>query len=327
MAAPSSASPLLAAARLIAKAERVVVLTGAGISEESGVPTYRGVTTTSSSNGISNNGLWDGIKGTFGAIMFGTKLGWLLAPSRAWELYVDRLLRPVLLAQPNAAHQALVDLERLRSSSFRDRRKEDGLPIITQNVDGLHHLAGSSNVLQVHGTIREHRCTWNHKSVEIEPQTILKCKSNHALPHCPQCWFGAVRPRVVFFGESMPFQTWTQSYQYVSSLGPNDVLLVVGTSGQVQPVASLPQLALEQGATVVEINASSEPCIERQLVYYMHDGDYNVTASSTRWVPQHQLIHVLGQKAGVILPQLVQLVQQELSKLHKRAPEQSANVR
>jgi len=158
------------AAVLLSRARRVVAFTGAGISAESGIRTYR--------DSLEGGGLWDGIRGQLGLLLFGTRLGFCCLPRMAWELYCERLLLPILRAEPNPGHAALAELR---------------CPVITQNVDGLHQRAGSTEVLELHGTCTSHRCAWTGRAVALGPRVD---------PRSPPARFA--RPDVVLFFEGMP---------------------------------------------------------------------------------------------------------------------------
>lgn len=202
----------------IKESKRLVVLTGAGISAESGVPTFRG-----------SDGLWR----NFRAEELATPGAFARDPKLVWEWY-DWRRGKVAQTQPNPGHLALAELER-NSPDFT---------LITQNVDGLHDLAGSSHHLKLHGDIWELRCTsCGYKGVNRDVPL-------NEIP--PRCECGALlRPAIVWFGESLPAdvldQAWTDSERA-------DLFLVVGTSALVQPAASLPLVASRSGARVVEIN-------------------------------------------------------------------------
>ncbi len=203
-------------------ARRPVVLSGAGISAESGVPTFRG-----------SDGLWRNMR----AEELATPGAFKRDPRLVWEFYDWR--RGILEGiRPNQAHSSLAELE---------RRCED-LTIITQNVDGLHRLAGSRNVLELHGNIWLVRCTECEKVTENREVPI------EILPHC-EC--GAVlRPHIVWFGESLPADVFDNAVRASESA---DLMMVIGTSGVVQPAASLATLAKRSGAYLVEINPESTP--------------------------------------------------------------------
>jgi NAD-dependent deacetylase len=203
----------------------VAVLTGAGISAESGVPTFRG-----------EGGLWR----THRAEDLATPRAFRRDPNLVWEWYNWR--RELIGGcEPNAAHYTLVEME----THF------DKFVIITQNVDGLHRLAGSRSVVELHGNIWGLRCTkgcrpnWEDRSV---PLVQLP-------PRCPDC--GALaRPDVVWFGESLS-QAALKAARTASE--HCQLMLVVGTSALVQPSASLPLLALRHGAHVIEVNPQDTP--------------------------------------------------------------------
>ena len=209
------------AAAHIARANRVVAFTGAGASSESGISTYRDTTD-------AREGLWDGIVGTAGLLIFGTSFGFRFLPDAAWRHYCERLLQPISRAQPNPAHTALAHLAGVT---------------ITQNVDGMHQRAGSNNVIELHGSVARHRHAWTGKAISVNTAALD--------PLSPPARF--VRPDVVLFFEGMPAAFW-EAADLVASLGPGDVLLVVGTSCAVAPANRLPYSALSRGCRVVEIN-------------------------------------------------------------------------
>lgn len=208
--------------RLVARlrdARHVAVLTGAGASAESGIPTFRDALT----------GLW----ATFRAEDLATPEAFARQPAVVWAWYRERRAR-VLAAEPNAAHLAIARLERLVPR----------LTLATQNVDRLHQRAGSSRVLELHGNIVTARCSRDGARFEsweeVEPGP----------PACPRC--GApLRPDVVWFGELLPEDTL---HEAIDAARHCDVFLSVGTSNLVEPAASLPWLAVEAGATVAVVN-------------------------------------------------------------------------
>jgi NAD-dependent deacetylase len=206
------------AARILAKHKPFAVLTGAGISAESGIPTFRGP-----------NGLWR----RFRAEDLATPEAFARNPKLVWEWYRWRLEK-VLSAKPNPAHLALVEMERLGMVSC----------VITQNVDGLHQAAGQNCVVELHGSIRRARCT------SCGFRQNLTAPPDELPPRCPKCG-SLLRPDVVWFGEPVPEDAWSRAVDYVvHSKG----LLVVGTSGVVMPAALLPAIAYQLGKPVVEVN-------------------------------------------------------------------------
>ncbi len=212
------------AADALAAARRVAVLTGAGISAESGVPTFRGV-----------DGLWR----TYRAETLATPEAFAHDPALVWEWYDWRrgLIAPV---RPNAGHTVLAGWEGLF----------EGLDVVTQNVDGLHALAGSRNVVELHGNIWKLRCT-REGTVEESRETPLP----NLPPVCPKC--GAlVRPHVVWFGEALDADVLERAYHLSATC---QVMLVVGTSSVVEPAASLPLAARRAGAAILEINLEPTP--------------------------------------------------------------------
>ena len=200
-------------------AQRVCVLTGAGVSAESGIPTFR-----------ASDGLWEGHRVEDVA----SPDGWGRNPQLVWEFYNARRAG-AREAKPNAGHRALVALE---------ERYGDGLTLVTQNVDGLHLAAGSKRVLEIHGSLRQTRCTQCGEVADrgLEPLGPM--------PECPQC-HGVLRPHIVWFGEGLPQDIWMEAMQAADAC---DALLVVGTSAVVHPAASLVPIAARKGATVIEVN-------------------------------------------------------------------------
>jgi len=207
----------------------LAVLTGAGISAESGVPTFRGPT-----------GLWR----NYHPEELATPHAFRRDPELVWAWY-DWRRGLVGACRPNAAHHTLADMEQHSAC----------LTLITQNVDGLHQLAGSSQLVELHGNLWRLRCTrgcrppWEDRAVPLPAIP----------PRCPGC--GALaRPDVVWFGEPLPAAALEAAW---SAARRCQVMLVIGTSALVQPPASLPLLAMEHGARVVEINPDPTPLSER----------------------------------------------------------------
>lgn len=215
------------AQRWLGEAERIAVLTGAGISAESGVPVFRGA-----------GGLWR----QYRPEDLATPEAFARDPRLVWEWY-DWRRSLVAQAQPNAGHRALVELEQ-RTGDFT---------LITQNVDGLHDRAGSRRLLKLHGDLWTLRCTGCGR--ECQDHTVPL----PALP--PHCECGALlRPGVVWFGESLPEEALREAF---AAARRAQVFLVVGTSAVVQPAASLPLLAREAGARLVEVNTEETPLTQQ----------------------------------------------------------------
>ena len=208
--------------RLVA-AKHITVLTGAGISADSGVPTFRGP-----------DGLWHNYR----AEDLATPEAFEREPRLVWEWYNWR--REVIASkQPNAAHKALVELER-RTPNFW---------LITQNVDGLHRDAGSQQLSEIHGNIWKVRCT-NCPVVDDNRDIPIAI-----LPTCRHCG-SLLRPHIVWFGESLCAEDLAQCSK---ALHGSDVLLVIGTSGLVYPAAGFAATAKQAGAFVAEINLDPTP--------------------------------------------------------------------
>lgn len=205
--------------RRLASAKRVLVLTGAGVSAESGVPTFRGG---------GNTAIWKGLP--FDVISSGAMLERNLPAVWEWFDYRRDLLNAI---EPNAAHHAI--------ARWQDRFAD--LTVVTQNVDGLHQRAASRNVVELHGSIWRARCT--------------VCRLGHEIPRegarpdaCRDCG-NPLRPDVVLFGEMLPQGAFEFAAQCASRC---ELCFVIGTSGLVYPAAGLPEIAKSAGAFVCEVN-------------------------------------------------------------------------
>jgi len=214
-----------AARELLVDAGRVTVMTGAGISAESGIPTFRDALT----------GMWS----NFDPEELATPEAFARNPKLVWDWYAERR-RMIRECEPNAGHNALARLESVCSD----------FTLITQNVDGLHQRAGSRNVHELHGNILRVKC-----SAEDTRFTEWDENPDNAPPTCPQCG-AALRPDVVWFGEQLPADAFAAAERASTQC---DVFLLVGTSGVVYPAAGLAHRAAETGAIVVEVNPEETP--------------------------------------------------------------------
>ena len=204
-------------------ARTVVSLTGAGVSAESGVPTFRD----------AQSGLWANFKPE----ELATPEAFRRNPKLVWDWYAWRREK-VHTVQPNPGHIALAELE----------RHIPDFTLVTQNVDGLHQRAGSPNVIELHGNITRVKC--------FNEGTIVKEWADTTdVPRCPRC-DGYLRPDVVWFNESLPIGAFETAEAKARSC---DVFLSVGTSSIVYPAAMLPEVALNSRATVIEINPDETP--------------------------------------------------------------------
>jgi NAD-dependent deacetylase len=210
-------------------AKHLVVLTGAGVSAESGIATFRDALT----------GLWE----NYDAETLASEDGFLADPALVWGWYEWRRNK-VLQSNPNPAHVAIAKLATAVPK----------FTLVTQNVDDLHERAGSQNVLHLHGSLHHPRClncnTPYELPVESTQQEVQLKESRIEPPKCLLC-DGDIRPGVVWFGESLPVDSWEDS---VEACEQCDVMLIVGTSAAVYPAASLPHIANKNGATVVQVN-------------------------------------------------------------------------
>lgn len=229
-------------------ARRCVVLTGAGVSAESGIPTFRDPDT----------GIWL----TFKPEEVATPEAFLRDPEKVWNWYEYRR-RVMADASPNPAHYTIARLEDFY----------DDFCLVTQNIDGLHRAAGSRRVLELHGNIWRTKC--------FDEGIVVDHRLTRSISKPPRCACGSyLRPDVVWFGEALPERELNEAYDVTVRC---EVFLSVGTSGVVQPSASLPVLAKRAGACVIEVNP------EVTEVSYVAD-------------------YTLRGKAGDVLPRLVDLL-------------------
>ncbi|MFT3804716.1 MAG: NAD-dependent deacylase [Burkholderiaceae bacterium] len=213
---------------LLTPARRIAVLTGAGMSAESGIPTFRG----------ASNGLWS----NFDPETLATANAWRNDKALVWGWYQWRTAM-VEQAQPHEGHRALAELSALRP----------GLVVVTQNVDDLHERAGCLDVIHLHGSLFAPRCFACARSCPhqpADPALAARPALRMTPPVCAHCG-GFIRPGVVWFGEQLPKASLARAVQVITEC---DALLVIGTSGVVHPAASLPGLARKRGVPVVEIN-------------------------------------------------------------------------
>lgn len=239
---------LKGAAKLLSGASQIMVLTGAGVSKESGIPTFRDAIT----------GLWSQVDPQ----QLATQEGFLADPSMVWRWY-DYRRKLVMEAKPNAGHYAIAELSKKRTTT-----------VVTQNVDGLHQRAGSEQVIELHGNIMKFICFDRRHTMDDVPLGL------DAPPSCQTCG-SLCRPAVVWFGEQLPANALATATDLAASVG---AMIVTGTSGLVQPAASLPFVARRQGVPVIEINPDSTPLSDNADIF-------------------------LRGPSGKVMPQLVSLIQ------------------
>ncbi len=203
------------AARRLTTIRRLVVLTGSGVSRESGIATFRD----------AQAGLW----AKYDPMALATREGFLRDPKMVWEWYSYRF-GMVESAQPNPGHFAIAELEKLIPQ----------VVVVTQNIDGLHQAAGSSDVVELHGSIRRYKCLEGLHTGFTRADLVGQVELPPRCPHCGDL----LRPDVVWFGEMLPTDALNRAFDLSREC---DAMLVVGTSGAVQPAASLPGVA-ERGA-------------------------------------------------------------------------------
>ena len=219
---------------------KIVFVTGAGISQESGIPTFRG-----------KDGLWK----NYDVMQLATINAFYDHPKLVWEWYNERR-KNIFSSEPNLGHKAIAELEKFVK-----------VIVLTQNIDGLHQRAGSTDVLELHGSIVTIRCT----NCDFKGQILTEFTE---IP--PLCKCGNIlRPNVVWFGEPLPQDVWQQAIIHASRC---DLMIVVGTSLVVSPANTLPIYAKENNATIIEINPENT-----MMSSYM---DFSIKSTSVNALPE-----------------------------------------
>lgn len=221
-------------AELVRSRPPCVVLTGAGISTESGIPDFR-----------SPSGIW----AQYDPMEYATISAFRRDPVKVWEFYALRF-ELLTRAEPNAGHAALVELEQRRIVRA----------VVTQNIDGLHQRAGSRDVIEVHGSIRTASCLQCGEQMPLAD--VVAALGEHPAPPCLRCG-SIVKPDVVMFGELLPAAAIDRAFELARKAG---VLLVVGSSLEVYPAAGLPEETLAGGGELAIVNKAPTPYDRRAAV-------------------------------------------------------------
>jgi NAD-dependent deacetylase len=236
-----SLSELKRAAALLRSARQAVALTGAGISTPSGIPDFRS----------ASSGLWE----QYDPMQVASLTAFRYNPA-AFYAWIHPLARSIVEARPNEAHTALARLE------------QEGLlrGVITQNIDGLHQRAGSEDVLEVHGHLRQATCTACYRKHPTD-RILAEFLETGEPPRCPECG-GVLKPDAVLFGEQLPRKVMRRVDRWVAEC---DLMIVAGSSLEVTPVALLPVRALESGADLIIVNHTPTYVDARAEVTFRED--------------------------------------------------------
>lgn len=265
------------AKEVIRNAKRVVIFTGAGMSADSGIATFR----------KSSGGFWEGVFGYIALPIFGTPVGWNIMPGISWRNYIHYFYEPIARAKPHLGHELLAKLEKVKSSSSTSNSRRNAISnvgIITMNVDGYHSLAGNTWVAEVHGTVQTNRCSSKNKpcsgqniscNVEENSNTTVTTTSTPSTPsesnnvkektdtllnlRCPLC-NAYPRPNAVLFTENLPQDEWEKATNMVNILEKGDVFIIIGTTGVVYPAAGIPERVIASKTIfTIEINLDPSP--------------------------------------------------------------------
>ena len=222
-------------------AKKIVFVTGAGISQESGIPTFRGT-----------DGLWR----KYDPMQLATIDAFYDDPNLVWEWY-EEIRKNILQAKPNPGHFAIAKFEEYKE-----------VIVLTQNIDGLHQRAGSTNVLELHGSIIRIKCT------ECDFNDEFQSSFENLPPKCGNCG-NILRPDVVWFGESLPQDVWQKAINHTNSC---DAMIIAGTSLVVSPANTLPLYAKKNGAMLIEVNPDK--------TIMSDDMDYSLRTTSAKGLPK-----------------------------------------
>lgn len=229
----------------LTEAGNLAILTGAGVSAESGIPTFR----------EAQSGLW----ARHDPMALASPQGFEADPETVWNWYQWRR-ELIARNRPNDGHHALARLQRLLPST-----------LITQNVDGFHQLAGSEPVLELHGNIHRNICSVTGRLIDAE---WIEQHGNRLPPPSPHHPRGLARPDVVLFGESLNPKILDEAFAAASNC---DLMLVIGTAGAVQPAASIPVIARQAGARLIEINPDTSELTGL--------ANWHLAGPSSKWLP------------------------------------------
>jgi NAD-dependent deacetylase len=246
---PVNIDDLVPIQEIVNKATNVVFFTGAGISKESGIPTFR-----------DKDGLWSKYDPTKLASLSALKSN----PKLVWDFFYSRQ-RLICEAKYNAAHKAIATLE---------ESKLDNCWVLTQNIDRLHQRAGSSNVIELHGNIFGLFCLHCETQEQHDHETFFKKYDENQIPLCKSC-SNVLKPNVVLFEEPLPTLDWQRAIQLSYSC---DVMFIIGSSLSVSPANMLPYYAMKGNATVIEINPN-----ETEMTHLM---DFSVRANASLVLPK-----------------------------------------
>lgn len=232
---------------ILTGARRIAVLTGAGVSAESGVPTFRDAQT----------GLW----ARHDPMTLASPEGFASQPELVWGWYQHRR-KLIAAASPNPGHYALAKLQ----------KRYEGLTLITQNVDGFHQLASPDPVLELHGNIQRNICSQTRRTIDPDWLEQHSDRQPPPSPHHPQ---GLARPDVVWFGEKLDSDVLDAAF---AAAGDCDLMLVAGTSGLVHPAAGIPLLAVRAGRPMIDINPDQSELSGLS--------DWHLAGPSAFWLPK-----------------------------------------
>lgn len=238
---PATLQGIHCAADIIRGSKKGAVLTGAGISTPSGIPDFRS----------TNNGLWE----KYDPFEVASLTAFRYRPEKFYE-WIRPLALEMFAAEPNQAH---IGLAKLQQAGFIQT-------VITQNIDGLHQRAGSTNVLEVHGSMRTLTCISCFQ--QVNSQDIIEAYLDTGeIPRCPNCG-DILKPDIVLVGEQLPARTWLKAQEAARHC---DLMIVAGSSLEVLPVAGLPMRAIENGAHLILINKSQTYIDVRADVVFSED--------------------------------------------------------